>query len=98
MLLKEKESQYYIINDELRNIREKNCLLEKSNQKLQLDLESALTKLSKMTYDSEKYNSYLRACEEQVNLSEKKREELKLEAQETIKLYVFNCKFKKALI
>ena len=81
-----------MLNDEFRAVREKNCLLEKSNQKLQLDLESALGKLSEMNNESDKYTSYLRVCEEQMNLSEKKREDLKQEAQETIKLFVINTK------
>lgn len=88
LLLKEKESQYFNLNDELRALKDKHSLVEKSNQKLQLDLENAINKLNEMSNESDKYTNYLRACEEQFNMSEKKREDLKQDAQETIKLFV----------
>ena len=78
--------QYMHLSEEFRCLKEKQCILEKSNQKLQFDLDAALGKINEMNMESEKYNSYLRACEEQLNLSEKKRDELKQEAQDTIKL------------
>ncbi len=74
------------LNEELRCLKEKQSVLEKSNQKLHFDLDAALCKINEMSVESEKYNSYSRACEEQLNLSEKKRDELKQEAQDTIKL------------
>jgi hypothetical protein len=87
VLLKEKEIQYIHLNDEIRTLKEKDILLEKTNQKLQIDLDLALAKLTEMNQETDKYSSYLRACEEQINLSEKKRDDLKQDAQETIKLW-----------
>ena len=81
------------MNEEFRTLKDKQCLLERSNQKLQFDLDAALIKISEMNTESEKYNTYLRACEEQLNLSEKKRDELKQDAQETIKLFVSSYYF-----
>ena len=86
ILLKEKELKENLLVEENKSLKEKNDNIEKTNMKLQNDLDLLTAKLNELTLDTDKYANYLRTCEEQLNLSEKKREELKQDAQETIKL------------
>lgn len=86
VLLKEKEMREVQLKNDLKTLQDKNEQMERNNGKLQAELEHTISKLNEISGDSEKYSSYLRACEEQLNLSEKKRDELKQDAQETIKL------------
>lgn len=46
----------------------------------------ALNKLQEITHEAEKYATDLRVAEEQLHISELKRNELKSDAQETVKL------------
>ena len=74
------------MNLELKMLFDKNDKLDKHNSKLQMDLEMALGKLQEITQEAEKYANALRNAEEQLNISEFKRNELKQDAQETVKL------------
>ena len=85
-MLKEKEKQEVQLVNEIQVLKEKNANHEINNRKLQTEIESVLLKFNELSNDSEKYVSYLRSTEEQLNISEKKREDLKVDAQETIKL------------
>ena len=86
VLLKEKEKQEVQLVNEIQVLKEKNANHEINNRKLQTEIDSVLLKFNELSNDSEKYVSYLRSTEEQLNISEKKREDLKVDAQETIKL------------
>ena len=87
LALKDKELQETQHLEEIKNLKEKNQQFEKANFKLQTDLEMLSNKYNDIGAESEKYAEYLRSCQEQLGLSEQKREELKQDAQETIKLY-----------
>lgn len=86
-LVEEKEAHENQLNLELKMIFDKNDKLDKHNSKLQMDLEMALAKLQEITQEAEKYANALRNAEEQLNISEFKRNELKQDAQETVKLW-----------
>ena len=86
LALKEKELQETQHLEEIKSLREKNQGLEKANFKLQNDHEMLTNKLNDANSETEKYANYVRSCQDEFNLSEQKREELKQDAQETIKL------------
>ena len=67
-------------------MREKLDQSEVSCAKMQAELDIALAKLHEVNLDSERYAISVHAIEEQLSVSEKKRDDLKQEAQETIKL------------
>jgi chromosome segregation ATPase len=87
LLLKEKEMRETQLIQENRNMKESRDQLERENVKLKMDIEQVEFKLSESQSDADKYCTYVRKLEEQLSLSEKKREELKQDAQETIKLW-----------
>jgi len=87
LLLKEKEMRETQLIQENRNMKESRDHLERENVKLKMDIEQVEFKLSESQSDSDKYCAYVRKLEEQLSLSEKKRDELKQDAQETIKLW-----------
>ncbi len=84
--LKDKELQETQHLEEIKLLKEKVQSFEKSNFKLQSDIEMLSNKFNDANGELDKYAEYLRTCQEQLNLSEQKREELKQDAQETIKL------------
>jgi len=86
-LLGEKENREHQLAVEVKLLHEKNDHLEKHGSKVQIDLELALAKLQEITQEAEKYANALRSVEEQLHLSEMKRNELKMDAQETVKLW-----------
>ncbi len=85
-LIEEKEANENQLVFELKLVNDKNDKLDKQNSKLQMDLEIALSKLQEITQEAEKYANALRNAEEQLNITEFKRNELKQDAQETVKL------------
>jgi chromosome segregation ATPase len=87
LLLKEKEMRETQLIQENRNMKENRDQLERENVKLKMDIEQVEFKLSESQSDADKYCAYVRKIEEQLSLSEKKRDELKQDAQETIKLW-----------
>ena len=72
--------------EEIKPLKEKVQSFEKSNFKLQSDFEMLSNKFNDANGELDKYVEYLHTCQEQLHLSEQKREELKQDAQETIKL------------
>ena len=86
ILLKEKEINEHQLQSELKSFRERVDIVEKESFKFQSELDVALGKLSEVSIECERYVNYLRSCEEQLNISEKKRDELKKDAHETIRL------------
>jgi chromosome segregation ATPase len=90
--LKDKELQETQHLDEIKTLKEKVQTLEKTNFKLQSDFEMLTNKFNDGNAELDKYANYLSTCQEQFNLSEQKREELKQDAQETIKLWAFKIK------
>lgn len=87
VLLKEKEKAEQHMAQDVQILKEKNSVLELNNCKLQSELDSLFNKYNEMNSEAEKYANYLRSTEDQLSLSEKKRDELKVDAQETIKLW-----------
>ncbi len=86
VLLKEKEKHEQQFQTEIQILKEKNSSLELNNCKLQSEMDNLIVKYNDSNNELEKYMNFLRTSEDQYNNSEKKREELKLDAQETIKL------------
>lgn len=86
VLLKEKEKHEQQYHNEIQILKEKNSSLELNNCKLQSEMDNLFVKYNDTNNELEKYMNFLRTSEDQYNISEKKREELKLDAQETIKL------------
>lgn len=63
-----------------------NCdTLQRQNLKLQQDLSLALEKLEEMTEEAERFAQESLTSQKQLADSEQKREEFKIQAQETIK-------------
>ncbi len=87
VLLKEKEKVEGQLQAEVIALKDRNNQLEVGNFKLQADMDSLYARFNDLSNECEKYMGYLRTTEEQLNLSEKKRDELKIDAQETIKLW-----------
>lgn len=87
VLLKEKEKTEHQQAQELQILKEKNSVLELNNCKLQSEMDNLFNKYNEINAEAEKYANYLRSTEDQLSLSEKKRDELKVDAQETIKLW-----------
>ena len=68
-----------------------NCdTFERQNTKLQRDLTLALEKLEEMTQEAERYAQESVDCQKQLADSEQKRDEFKIQAQETVKQFVTN--------
>lgn len=86
ILLKEKELNELQMKSEIKALRERYESVEMSIGKLKSDLDIAMAKVHEANMESERYALSYHTVEEQLNLSEKKRDELKTEAQETIKL------------
>jgi chromosome segregation ATPase len=87
VLLKEKEKAEGQLQAEVQTLKDKNNQLEVGNCKLQADLDNLYLRFNELSNECEKYVGYLRSTEDQLSLSEKKRDELKTDAQETIKLW-----------
>ena len=85
-MFKEKELSEIHLKNELKSMREKLDQSEVSCAKMQAELDIALSKVHEANLDSERYAISVHAIEEQLSVSEKKRDDLKQEAQETIKL------------
>jgi hypothetical protein len=86
ILLKEKDSRENQIQSELKILRDNVIKIE--SEKIGMDHEMALlkAKLHEATGDAERYLNYSRIIEEKLNESEKRRENFKIDAQETIQL------------
>ncbi len=87
VLLKEREKAEQQLTQELQILKEKNSVLELNNCKLQGEMDNLFNKYNEINGEAEKYANYLRSAEDQLSISEKKRDELKVDAQETIKLW-----------
>lgn len=86
LALKDKEQKEYENRNELNRLQERLIGLERDNNKLKLDLETNVSKHAQFNLEFSMNNSRLKSLEEQLAASELKREELKSDAQETIKL------------
>lgn len=94
MTLKDKELEEKEKNHETKSLKDKNSELDRENQILKNDLEIALQKLNELAYETSQAANQLNLFEEKLTISEKKRDELKQDAQETIKLYNLDLKIK----
>jgi hypothetical protein len=86
IILKEKETRESQLQTEIKILQEKFNESEKDKDKIKNEFNECNLRLKDTLNESEKCARYLRSCEEQLDMSEKKREELIYEAQETIKL------------
>ncbi|RNA38428.1 hypothetical protein BpHYR1_023328 [Brachionus plicatilis] len=85
--LKDKDLQEFEYKHDNKTLTEKNSELEKSNSSLRNDLDLAIQKMNELVYEQSQNISQLRLYEDELGISEKKRDELRQEAQETIKLW-----------
>jgi hypothetical protein len=75
---------------ELKDLTENCDTYERQNTKLQRDLTLALEKLEEMTQEAERYAQEAINSQKQLADSEQRREEFKIQAQETIKQLKFS--------
>lgn len=87
MSLKDKELQELEYRHDNKTMTEKIAELEKSNSSLRNDLDLAIQKMNELVYEQSQNISQLRLYEDELGVSEKKRDELRHEAQDTIKLW-----------
>lgn len=87
MNLKDKEIQEVQYRHDNKTLKEKIADLEKSNTGLRNDLDVAVQKINELVYEQTQNINQLRLYEDELGISEKKRDELRHEAQETIKLW-----------
>lgn len=87
LTLKDKELEAVQHLEEIKALRDKNQDVEKNNFRLQSDLDMLSSKFMNVNTEQDKYAEYMRSAQEQFNMSEQKREDLKQDAQETIRLW-----------
>lgn len=85
--LKDKEIQEVQLRHDNKTLSEKITDLEKCNSGLRNDLDMAIQKINELVYEQTQNLSQCRLYEDELGVSEKKRDELRQEAQETIKLW-----------
>ncbi|CAF1116214.1 unnamed protein product, partial [Brachionus calyciflorus] len=85
--LKDKEIQEKDLKNDVKNLNDKTLELDRNNQTLRNDLELAIQKINELVYEQTQNVNQLRLYEDEFGLMEKKRNELKVDAQETIKLW-----------
>jgi hypothetical protein len=88
-IIDEKNAREHQLSIELKFLNEKFEKVDRENGKLQADLDVMSKRYHDMVRDSETYASNLQNIQNQLTIAELKRTELKQDAQETVKLYVY---------
>ncbi|XP_064623716.1 centrosomal protein of 128 kDa-like isoform X3 [Lineus longissimus] len=87
-----KEKHTLKLMTELQDVKVKQEQCERQRDSSMSQLEDALRQLRDVTRDVERYNDELKNTERQYHDSEKKREEMRCKAQETVKMWKLKCK------